>query len=158
MKVREVMTSHVKSCRPETNLAAVATLMWEGDCGVLPVVDNAGKVVGMITDRDIAIATATQGRLAAEIAVSDVISGKVYACTVDEDVKPAFKTMRHERVHRLPVVNEDGMLQGILCMNDMVLRAEEAKGRHVPDFSYEEVMSTLKAICEHRPARAAAHI
>ncbi len=158
MKVQEVMTSHVKSCRPETNLAAVATLMWEGDCGVLPVVDNAGTVVGMITDRDLAMATATQGRLAAEIAVSEVISGTVYACTVDEDVKPALKTMRHERVQRLPVGNEDGMLQGILCMNDRVLRAEEAKGRHVPDCSYEEVMSTLKAICAHRPARAAAHI
>jgi CBS domain-containing protein len=158
MKVQEVMTSQVKSCRPETNLAAVATLMWEGDCGVLPVVNNEGKVVGMITDRDIAIATATKGRLAAEIAVSEVISGKVYSCTVDEDVKPALKTMRHERMHRLPVVNEDGILQGILCMNDMVLRAEEVRGRHVPDLSYEEVMSTLKAICEHRPARAAVHV
>ncbi|MCI0666237.1 MAG: hypothetical protein L0220_34730, partial [Acidobacteria bacterium] len=61
-----------------------------------------------------------------------------------------------EKTRRIPVVNKDGMLQGIISMNDVVLRAEEARGRHVPELSYEEAMSTLKAICEHRPLKAAA--
>ncbi|MCI0337757.1 MAG: CBS domain-containing protein [Acidobacteria bacterium] len=156
MKVQDVMTSNVNSCRPETNLAVVAAMMWDEDCGVMPVVNDVGKVVGMITDRDIAIAVATKGRLASEIPVSEVITDRVHSCTVGEDIKSALKTMRHEKVRRLPVVNDDGLLQGILCTNDLVLRAEEARGKHVPDLPYEDVMSTIKAICEHRPRTTAA--
>jgi CBS domain-containing protein len=158
MKVQDIMTSNVKSCRPETDLAAAAAMMLEGDFGVLPVVDNSGKAIGMITDRDIAIAVATKGRPASQIAVSEVISGRVYSCHLNDGIKAALKTMRHEKVHRMPVVNDDGMLQGIVSMNDVVLRAEEARGRHVPELSYEDAMSTLKAICEHRPLKAAAQV
>jgi CBS domain-containing protein len=150
------MTSNAKTCRPETNLAAVATIMWDGDCGAIPVVNEAGKVVGMVTDRDIAIATATKGRLASEIPVSEVITGKVYSCALDEDIKSALKTMRYDGVRRLPVVNDDGLIQGILSINDVILRAEEATGKYVPELSYEDAMSTMKALCEHRPRAAAA--
>ncbi len=73
MKVQDVMTSEVKSCRPETNMAEAAVIMLDYDCGALPVVNNENKVIGMITDRDIAIAAATKGRLASEISVSEVI-------------------------------------------------------------------------------------
>jgi CBS domain-containing protein len=156
MKVEDVMTSDVKSCRPDINLAAVGAMMWEYDIGALPVVDDSGKAVGMITDRDIAIAVATKGRPASEIPASDVISGKVYSCQPNDDVHTALKTMRHEKVRRLPVVNDSGMLQGILCVNDIVLRAEEAEGKREPELSYEDAMSTFKAICEHRPLKAAA--
>jgi CBS domain-containing protein len=156
MKVQDVMTSEVKSCRPETNLAAAAAVMLDYDCGVLPVVNDENKVVGMITDRDIAIAAATRARLASEIPVSEVISRKVYSSVLDEDVHAALKTMRHEKIRRLPIVNRDGMLQGILSLNDIALRAEEEKGRHHPELTYEDAMSTVKAICEHRPARQAA--
>jgi CBS domain-containing protein len=156
MKVEDVMTSDVKSCRPDINLAAVGAMMWEYDIGALPVVDDSGKAVGMITDRDIAIAVATKGRPASEIPTSDMISGKVYSCQPNDDVHTALKTMRHEKVRRLPVVNDSGMLQGILCMNDIVLRAEEAEGKREPELSYEDAMSTFKAICEHRPLKAAA--
>lgn len=158
MKVQDVMTSNVMTCRPEDNLATVATKMWEDDIGVLPVVDEAGKIKAMITDRDIAIAAATKGRPAKDISVREVVSERLYPCHPNDDVQAALKTMRHEKVRRLPVVNEDGILQGILCMNDLVLRAEEAKGRREPDISYEDAMNTLKAICEHRPLKAAAHL
>jgi CBS domain-containing protein len=156
MKVQEVMTSNVKSCRPETNLAAAASMMWDYDCGVLPVVNEAGQVTGMITDRDIAIAVATRGLPAQHIAVSEVISGAVYSSSLNEDVKSALKTMGQQKVRRLPVINDDGKLQGILSLNDIVLRAEEAKGKQTQDLSYEDVVSAYKAICEHHPQQAAA--
>jgi CBS domain-containing protein len=157
MKVQEVMNSQVQSCRPDTNLAAAAAVMWDYDCGTLPVVDDAGHVVGMITDRDIAIAAATKGRPAGEIPVRDVISGTVYSCAQNDDIHAALKIMRHAKVRRLPVVNAAGRLQGILCLNDIALRAEEAHGKHEPDLSYDEAMSTFKALCEHRAATVAAH-
>lgn len=156
MKVQDVMNSHVQSCQPDTNLAAAAGVMWDHDCGVLPVVNDVGQVIGMITDRDIAMAAATKGRQAGEIPVRDVLSGHVYSCAPDDDIHAALKTMRHAKVRRLPVVNAEGQLQGILCLNDIALRAEEAHGRHVPEISYDDAMSTLKAVCEHRPAKMAA--
>jgi CBS domain-containing protein len=156
MKVQDLMTSEVKSCRPETNLAEAAAMMLEYDCGALPVVNHEHRVIGMITDRDIAIAAATKARLASEIRVSEVISRKVYSAMPDEDIHTALKIMRHEKVRRLPIVNRDGMLQGILSLNDIALRAEEEEGRRHPDLTYEGAMSAFKAICEHRPARQAA--
>jgi CBS domain-containing protein len=149
MKVEDVMTRNVKSCRPEDNLSQVTALMWDYDFGAMPVVDDANRVMGMITDRDIAIATWSKGRLATEINVGEVMSGNVYACALDEDVSSALKTMRREKVRRLPVIGRDGKLAGVLSINDIVLRAEEAKGRRAPEIPYEEVVNTFKAVCEH---------
>ena len=156
MKVQDVMTSEVKSCRPETSLAVAAVMMLDYDCGALPVVNDESKVIGMITDRDIAIAAATKARLASEIPVGEVISRKVYSAMPNEDIHAALKTMRHEKIRRLPIVNRDGMLQGILSLNDIALLAEEEEGRRHPELTYEGAMSAFKAICEHRPARRAA--
>ena len=149
MKAEDVMTRNVKSCRPETNLSQAVALMWDYDFGVMPVVDDEDRVMGMITDRDIAIAAATKGRLATEITVGEVMSGNVYACALNEDVSSALKTMRREKVRRLPVVGRDGKLAGIVSINDIVLRAEEGRMKQAPEIPYEDVMSTFKAVCEH---------
>jgi CBS domain-containing protein len=149
MNTEEIMTRNVKSCRPETSLSEAAVLMWDYDCGALPVVDDENRVMGMITDRDIAIATATKGRLATDINVGEVMSGNVYACALDEDINSALKTMRREKVRRLPVIGANGKLAGILSINDVVLRAEQTKAKQTPEISFDEVMSVFKAVCEH---------
>jgi CBS domain-containing protein len=145
MKVEHVMTRNVKSCHPESNLSYVAAKMWDYDFGAMPVVDDEDRVMGMITDRDIAIAASTKGRLATEINVGEVMSGNVYACALDEEISSALKTMRREKVRRLPVIGKDGRLAGILSINDVVLHAGEARG----EIHYDDVMSTFKAVCEH---------
>ena len=155
MKIREIMTRDVKTCTPETNLAAAAMIMWDNDCGIVPVVHSDGKVIGMITDRDICMAVATKHREASDITVGEVFSGNLYACAPDQDVRDALKIMRAEKVRRLPVINAYGVLEGLLSLNDVVLRAEEAKGWKAPDLSYEDVVNTLKAICAHRVRLAA---
>jgi CBS domain-containing protein len=149
MKVKDVMTRNVKSCQPDSSLDQAAILMWNNDCGILPVVDSESRVSGMITDRDIAIAASTKGRLTTQINVGEVMSGNVYACAEDEDIKSALHTMRREKVRRLPVINYDGKLAGILSLNDIVLRAGEARTGWAPEITQEEVVSTFKAICEH---------
>jgi CBS domain-containing protein len=150
MKVKDIMTSPVQYCGPDTNLAAAAMKMWDSDCGVLPVVDSEGKVIGMITDRDICMAAATRHRDVAEFSVWETTAGNVYACSPDDDVRDALKTMAEHRVRRLPVVNGDGLLLGILCMNDLILQAQESKGKKAPDLPYERVMNALKVISAHR--------
>lgn len=150
MKAKDIMVRPVQSCGPETNLNAAAMMMWDNDCGALPVVNYEGKVVGMITDRDICMATATQKRPPSEITVFETVTGQVYACAPDDDIHDAMKTMAKHQVRRLPVVNDSGMLAGILSMNDIVLQAGEAKWRKTPDITYEDVVRTLKAIDAHR--------
>jgi CBS domain-containing protein len=145
MKVQEVMTQDVKACFPDTNLAAAAVLMWENDCGILPVVANGGNTVGVITDRDIAIAVGTRGRAPQELRVDEVIQGPVVACSLDDDVHSALKTMRKDKLRRLPVLNSEGELKGILSINDLVVHSQKGN----KELDYDDVVSTFKAICEH---------
>ena len=150
MKVRDIMTTDVKSCNSDTNLAAAASRMWEGDCGALPVVDEDGKFIGMITDRDICMAVATRPRLASDILVGEVTSGAIYVCHPTDEVQSALKTMQKERVRRLPVVNDKGILQGILSTNDIILYTEEGGDKGI----HGDFLSTQKAICEHRSPKS----
>jgi CBS domain-containing protein len=143
MKVKEIMTSDVKCCSPDTNLAAAAKIMWEGDCGSVPVVDDRGKVVGMITDRDICIAAATRPRTEGEIPVRDVISTTLHTCAPGDDVRSAMKTMKARQVRRLPVVGQDGRLNGIVTIHDIAVQANPEKGSGIPP---QEVLDTFIAI------------
>ena len=153
MNIQEIMTTDVKSCRQETNLAEAVKIMWDQDCGTLPIVDKDRKVVGMITDRDICIAVGTRGRPAERIAVRDVIGGKAYKCLPSEEVTAALQTMKKQRVRRLPVVDAEGRLVGVVSLNDIVLHAGAA--------SPSDIVSTLTSICEHRrptPVASAARL
>ena len=114
MKVRDLMTKTVASCRADTNLAAVGAAIWEHDCGVLLVIDESGKVTGIVTDRDICIALSTRGGRSSELTAGEVAISPVLTCEPDDDVYSALKTIREERIHRLPVVNRGGALEGIL--------------------------------------------
>ena len=150
MKVKDIMNSPVQSCGPETNLGAAAMMMWDSDCGALPVVNFEGKVVGMITDRDICMAAATKNRPLSEITVFETITGQVYACAPGDDIHDAMNTMAKHQVRRLPVISATGMLAGFLSMNDIVLHAGETKGRYASAISCEDVAHTLKTIDAHR--------
>jgi CBS domain-containing protein len=152
MKIQNIMTTKVAACSPDTNLAAAAGLLWENDCGWLPVVDGEGKEIGVVTDRDLCIAVATRNRLASEISVREVTTGAVHACRPDDDVKSALKTMQSEKVLRLPVVNDEGKLQGVISMNDIMIQTESKKS----GLSCEEVLSARNIIGEHRFPRKGA--
>jgi CBS domain-containing protein len=117
--------------------------MLDGDCGILPVIAE-GKLVGVVTDRDMYIALATRNKRAAEITVSEVVQAPAYTCDPDDDVQTALATMKQHGVRRLPVEGFGGTIIGIVSMNDIVLAAGPRKP--VRD---AEVVSTLQAICAH---------
>jgi CBS domain-containing protein len=148
MTVRELQTSNVKSVSPDTDLAVVAKLMWEGDCGAVPVVTDDRKVIGMITDRDICIASATRSKPPAEIRASEVISTNhgVHAVKPDDDVRIALRAMRKHRVRRLPVVDREQRLTGIVSINDLAMNASPSQPDSVPA---QEFLETFQAICAH---------
>jgi CBS domain-containing protein len=151
MRVQEVMTREVKSCKPETNLAEAATFLWDADCGLLPVIDEAGKVIGVISDRDICMAVATKGRLASEITVQEVFNDRpIYHCLLDDELSGALRVMQQHQVRRLPIIDQAGTLQGILSINDVILAASNRGRNRQQGVSLEEAISTLQAICAHR--------
>lgn len=148
MQVKEIMTTDAQSCTPDANLATAAELMWERDCGVLPVVEDGRGVVGVITDRDICMAATMKQRPLADIPVSEVVTGQLFSCAPEEDVRDALKIMQQQRIRRLPVIDAAGQLCGILSMNDVALSAQETK--QDAKVSYRDVVETYKAICAHR--------
>ena len=151
MQVKDIMTKDPLTCLPGTNLAAAATLMLEADCGILPVVDD-GRLVGVVTDRDMYIALATRGKRAQEITVDEVAQSPVFTCGPEDDVQVALDIMKHNRVRRVPVAGFAGSVLGIVSLNDIVLAAGPRKG--VRD---TEVMAALQGICgHHHPSHVAA--
>lgn len=149
MKVRDLMHSHVHTCAPETDLGSAARIMWDHDCGIVPVTEENGRLVGVVTDRDICIAAATKDRPPSAIRVREVFERKPRACAPDDDVRSAMDLMAEARVRRLPVV-EGETLRGILSLNDVILRAEAGEGRRpASGIAHADVVRVLKAISEH---------
>jgi CBS domain-containing protein len=145
MKVQDIMTTAPETCRPTTNLASAVERLWRADCGVLPVVDEGGMLVGIITDRDICIAIGTRNRPASTILVEGVMTRSVETCQADDDVNVALGRMKDRRVRRLPVLDDRGKLVGILSLNDIVL----ATGPGAKAVKPTAVLQTFKMICAH---------
>jgi CBS domain-containing protein len=148
MKVKEVMTPDAKAIWITESLTDAAKEMWENDCGALPIIKDGRKVVGMITDRDICMASAMRDRNPSAISVEEVMNAPVYAAEAEEDVEQALQTMRDHKIRRLPVLNLEGELEGIVSMNDIVLKARVRNGEK-PAIDYADVVKTYQAICEH---------
>lgn len=150
MKITDLMTKNVRTCTPDTNLAAAGALMLDGDCGLLPVVTD-GRLTGVITDRDICIALATRNGRASDLAVGDVAQSPVVTCNPDDDVHLALALMQRHRIRRLPVVGFAGTVAGIVSMNDLVRAAGPHEAVHDDD-----IAETLRAVCTHH--LPAAHV
>jgi CBS domain-containing protein len=146
MRVVEVMTGTPYHCQPDSNLGTATELMWIGNCGFLPVVEEQGKVVGVITDRDICMALGTRGLPAGQVTAGQAMSKNVYFCEPDDDVHVALQAMRDAHVRRLPVISKKGELVGVVAMDDLLLRAEPIRVGHTPELSSDEVIRAFQAI------------
>jgi CBS domain-containing protein len=149
MMVQDVMTQQVATCRPETNLAEAAALMWEKDCGALPVLAESGELTGIITDRDICIALGTRNVRSSDLCVRDVVKDHPLVCRPSDDIHAALQTMHDAKIRRLPVVNENASLEGIVSIDDVVLKAAHGNGKLDHGISYGDVVTTLQAIYIH---------
>lgn len=142
MTVREVMSTPPHTCQPTTDLAAVTKLMWDQDCGFVPVVDAGGHLAGVLTDRDICVAAATRRQPPERIAAAQAMSTGVHACLPADTLDAALGTMAKFRVRRVPVIDTEGQLVGVVSMNDLV-RAVGRRGGP----SANAVVSALAAVC-----------
>jgi CBS domain-containing protein len=146
MRVQEIMTQAVSAGSPATNAASAAEIMWTNNCGSLPVVEDGGRVIGMVTDRDLFIALGTQNRRPAELTLGEVMRQETVACRPGDDVRQALKIMAKEKIRRLLVVDEAGILKGILSIDDVLARTDSVLK--------DDTMRTLKAISQNQTKSA----
>lgn len=137
MQVSEIMTSPPITCTPETSLGVAASRMAESKVGILPVV-TGGRLVGIVTDRDICVAVSRTNRNALSISVREVMTRTAVSTHPTDDVRRAIALMRTARVRRLPVVDEAGHVTGLLSMVDVVVR-----GVPQGDIAAREIVDTL---------------
>ena len=160
MKVRDIMTTDVRACLPDEPLSAAVRIMWDCDCGIAPVVDRSGRVVGAITDRDICIACWSRDARPSEVLVSETMTREVQCCGADDTVADAERAIRACQVRRLPVVDDEGRLQGIISLADITLAADgRIATMQAGELHATEVVQVLADVCQpHHGGPSAATI
>jgi len=118
MRVRDAMTSSPATCDPATSLRLVARLMTDHDCAAIPVTDS-GRLVGIITDRDIAVRGVALREDAPFLEARECMSSPVIAIGPEEPIEKAIELLTENVIHHLPVIDEKGMLLGILAQSDL---------------------------------------
>jgi CBS domain-containing protein len=118
--------------------------------GFVPVVDASGTVTGAVTDRDVYIAAATRRLLPEQLSAAEAMTTPIHVCLSDDSVSDVLATMRQFQVRRVPVVDANGRLQGVISLNDLVLAANDT-----PALPASDVVSTMAAICAHRRVETA---
>ena len=150
MRVKELMSQPVHSCLVTDTADKAAYVMWEADCGAVPVIDEDGCLTGVVTDRDICMAALFHGAPLTQIPIADVMTGDVSTVRPDDDVSEAEQLMSVRQVHRLPVVGEGGEPVGMLSVTDVVQQVKPAPRFQKAHSATEECLRTLAAISEPR--------
>ena len=151
MKVEQLMKREVKVCTEGDTLNRAAELMWESDCGCIPVVsaNGDGGLIGVVTDRDIAMAAYTQGKQLWAIPVGTAMAHKVITCHAGDGISQAEALMRDNQVRRLPVLDQNERVIGILSLNDVAREAQrEAAAGKRAEVTRESVAETLATVCQ----------
>jgi CBS domain-containing protein len=154
MHVDERMTKNLSTCRPEDTLAVAARQMWDSDCGCLPVVDEHGHLRGMVTDRDVCMAAMTTGRPLSELRVALAMAVDVATAMAADSLHDAELTMRRRGVRRLPVVDDQHRVIGVLSCNDLVRCVDDGSGHGPSERDAAHLVRTLANIGRSRRAQA----
>lgn len=141
MDVSHVMSSPPATCRATTHLGQAAQMMADHNCGCLPVVGDEGRLIGLITDRDISLTVADRHKNLWHTPVREVMTKAVVSCAPDDPVEKVLNTFTELGVRRLPVVDMVGRVQGVLSVDDLVLHSGGA------GLSDEAVMRMLRGVC-----------
>jgi CBS domain-containing protein len=156
MKVENLMSTDVRICGPDETLQVAARLMWEFDVGSLPVVDGAGRLVGIVTDRDVCMASFQHDERLSELRVAEAMTADVFTVFPSDSLETAERAMRDGQVRRVPVVDAKGQLRGILSLNDIVRATLRLRNAGISGLSDGAVVDTLAAICEPQaPSKSA---
>ena len=144
MLVEDVMADEMVTCDLNESLENIAYKMWNGDLGAVPVLNEYGMPVGMITDRDICMALALRHSHAAHLHARDLLHGRFVSCSPKWEIKQALKLMAQEKIRRLPVVNGDGHIMGLVSLGDLAVVA--VSGKKKTELTKEEFVDAFNNI------------
>lgn len=148
MIAENLMTRQTESCQADDSLTRAAQLMWQHDCGCIPVCDHSQRVVGVITDRDICMGAMFQGRSLNDLRVSQAMSKMLTTCKPTDSLPQIERIMREARIRRLPVVDRDGSLLGMVSLADLAREAVREHAQPRKEVTETDIGATLAAICE----------
>lgn len=155
MRARALMTAPVATCHPSDSLDHAAHLMWEHDYGAIPVVDEHGALVGIVTDRDIAMAAYTRGEALRSISVSTAMAEVVFSVDAEASLEEVEELMRAKQVRRIPVIEDGGKTGakpiGMISLNDIARHANDGKRTASTD---RKLVETMAEICSPRRRKA----
>jgi CBS domain-containing protein len=153
MKVERIMRHDVKTCHPQDSLNNAAQIMWEDSCGAVPVVDEQFRPVGLLTDRDICMAAYTQGGALHALRVEGAMARRIVSCGPEDDIADAARIMRNNAVRRLPVIDSDGKLVGLLSLNDLACESKHTLRGGTNSALVSLIADTYGSICHARCRR-----
>ena len=148
MRAQDLMSHPAITCQGNDDLVVPAKLMWEHDCGAIAVVNDEGKLSGMITDRDICMAAYMQGRPLREILVNTVMARHVISANPDQKLGEGEQLRTENQVRRIPVIDSDRKPVGVLSLNDLAIESVQPDTRMKNGPS--KVAQMLATICQHR--------
>jgi CBS domain-containing protein len=149
MQIQDIMSKPAITCGIHDSLNTAARLMWEHDCGAIPIVDDDGRLAGIVTDRDICMATYTQGRAPQDIPVASVMTKDVRSCEPGDSLETAEGRMQEHQIRRLPVIDGGGQPIAFVSLNDITRAASRAESEARASIDHD-VVDTLAAICAPR--------
>jgi CBS domain-containing protein len=152
MNVGEACTRTVPSCTEETSLAEAGRLLRESEVDCLPVVSDVGKLVGLVSDRDLFEALSLAGRPAEDVPVRSALRPILQSCRGTDGVRDALRIMRTQGTRLLPVVDGAGVLQGMVSLDDLALAARPEGAAGPGDITDEDVVLALKLIQQRKSA------
>jgi CBS domain-containing protein len=147
MHTQQIMSQSAITCKQNDSLHTAAGLMWKHDCGAIPVVNDEGQLVGMITDRDICMATYLKNSTPQALLVSEVMSKHVVSCFTDTPIERIEELMRANQIRRIPVVDRENHPIGMISLNDFIRYSAQVGDKNGED---RAVMRTMSAICQPR--------
>lgn len=156
MYVNEAMTTAVLTCHPDSTLDQVARQMWEGDCGAIPVVNDDRIPIGIVTDRDIAMAAMLNRQPLWELSASTVIQGQHPCCCRQQDsLENCLDNMERNGVRRIMITDDAGTLTGILSLGDAVAftrTRQDGTRKSKPRVDASHILDMLRKVSSHHPA------
>ena len=154
MNAERVMKREVRACRPDDTLNRAAQLMWDNACGCVPIVSERHQPIGILTDRDICMAAYTQGRPLSEITAATSMAHKVITCRTEDDVHRAIDLMRENAIRRMPVVDNDGRLCGLVSLDDLAAESVRSLRGAINRELMNRLGETFLSICARRARKS----
>lgn len=154
LRVEDVMTHNPECSHADDDLATVANVMWDLDVGCVPIVGDGHRIAGMITDRDVAMAAFLNGKPLHELRVADVMAKTIVTARVGDRLRSVQELMQKSKIRRVPVVDGDKKLVGIVSLHDLVRAAKKERRRLFPDVRMKDIATTLAEISEPTPKPA----